>query len=369
MITETPKKSEVEITLIGTGGGYGESIIIKIGIDSWIIIDSCINPNNKKPLPLEYLYQIGVDPSKVFLVICTHWHNDHILGLANVLSQCVNAEFCFSAVSDLKKFLYLCELDHTKSKKGSLSSTNEFAECLALINKRGTYFTRAQSDLTLAKLKENETEFVLYALSPSPKIINNFDSEISQLITEFGSRNTAIINKSPNEKSVALLLKFGENRVLLGSDLEIGKSDNEGWHHVIKYSKVVDNNKANLFKIPHHGSENGYLEDIFNTLVNENSILKLTPFRSNGLPTDEMLEVYSKHSNQIFMTSQNISSKKPKKRENPVEKMISNFVVNISEIKYSHGIVRSRINYLSKSSDWETNVYEGGLKLQRNQQY
>lgn len=362
MINSYPKDSEVEVTLIGTGGGYGESIVLKVGIDSWIVIDSCINPFTKDSLPLEYLLSIGVDLSKVILIICTHWHNDHIKGLANTLSKCPNAEFCFSAVHDLKKFLLLCELDYTKTTKGSRSSTNEFAECMQIINDRGSFFTRAQSDLLLQKITDNGVEFNLFALSPSPKTLSDFDSEISQLITEFGTRNTAIINKSPNDKSVALLLKFGEHRVILGADLEIGKNEHEGWKYVVKHCKIIDDTKANLYKIPHHGSENGYISEIFDILVNDDSVLKLTPFRISGLPTEDMLEIYSKHSKDIYITSEKQLSKKAKKRDNSLEKVIDRSVVNLVEMKYAHGIVQSRIDYLAENSSWNTEIFEAARK-------
>ncbi|HRI34784.1 MAG TPA: MBL fold metallo-hydrolase [Saprospiraceae bacterium] len=366
MITNTPKSSEVEITLIGTGGGYGESIVMKIGVDSWIIIDSCVNPSSKQPLAIEYLKDIGVDLSKIILVICTHWHNDHIKGLSSVLSKCPNAEFCFSSVHDLRKFLLLCELDYTKTKKGSISSTNEFAKCLEITNNRGNYFTRAQCNLVLHSLQENGEEFILYALSPSSKTISNFDAEISQLITEFGKRNIAIINKSPNDKSVALLLKFGNHRVLLGADLEVGKDEHEGWRHVVKHCKVIDNQKAKLYKLPHHGSHNGYLSELFDMLIDKNSILKLTPFKSNGLPRSEMMDVYSKHSEEIYLTSNTTVSKKPKKRDSSIEKIIERSAIRLVEIKYTHGIVRSRIDYTKAESVWNTEVFEGALKYKPN---
>lgn len=363
MITNKPKDTEVEITLIGTGGGYGESIIIKLGIDCWIIVDSCINPFTNETLSLEYLNKIGVELSKVELIICTHWHNDHIKGLANVLSMCPNAEFCFSAVHDLNKFLYLCELDSSKTLKGgTINSTKEFALCMEIISKRNAYVTRAQSNLLLKSLEISGIKFELFALSPSPKTITNFESELSQLITEFGKRNTAIINKSPNEKSVALLLKFGEHRVILGADLEIGNDEHEGWKYVVKHSKVIDKNKADLYKIPHHGSENGYLKEIFDILVNDDSVLKLTPFKSSGLPKEQMMDTYSIHSKTIYITSNLLISKKAKKRDSGIEKVIDRSVISLTEVKFSHGLIRSRIDYSKVKSHWTTELFEAAVK-------
>lgn len=363
MIDQPPSQNEIEVTLIGTGGGYGESVVLKVGYDKWIIIDSCINPHTREPLALEYLKNIDADFSKVILIICTHWHNDHIKGLSKLLSQCPKSEFCFSAVDDLKKFLLLCELDHEKTLKGTKSSTDEFAKCLKIISGRGSHFTRAQSNLLINSTQENDCRFELFALSPSPKTMSDFNTEISQLITEFGTRNTAIISKSPNDKSVALLMKFKNHRILLGADLEIGNNDDEGWRHIIKHSKVKDEYKSDLYKIPHHGSENGYIKEIFDVLVNTDSTLKLTPYRSSKLPTIDMLDVYSKHSTNIYLTSPTVVSKKPKKRDKSLEKIIERAVLGISEVKFTHGIVRSRMDYSRANDTWTTEVFEAGLKL------
>ncbi|WP_281541364.1 MBL fold metallo-hydrolase [Maribacter aestuarii] len=368
MITQSPLSTEVEVTLIGTGGGYGESVVLKLGIDKWIVIDSCVNPETKEPLALEYLIGIGADLSKVVLIVCTHWHSNHIAGLSKLLEKCPNCEFSFSSVNDLNKFLLLCELDYSKSLKGSKSSTKEFAKCLEIINDRGTYFTKAQSDLLLMKIEENLCNFELFALSPSPKTVINFDGEISKLITQFGTRNTAIINKSPNDKSVALLLKFNDVRVLLGADLEIGKDNHEGWRHIVYKSKAKDKTKSKLYKIPHHGSHNGYLKEIFEVLVDEHPTLKLTPFRSSNLPREDMIEKYSNHSKEIYSTSAFLVSKKPKKRDKSIEKIIERNTLAISEIKFNYGVVRSRINYEIKHDTWKTEVFESGLKVKINQE-
>jgi hypothetical protein len=51
-----PSISEIEITLLGPG--YGESIIIHIGNNQWVIIDSCIDSADNSCAPLSYLQSI-----------------------------------------------------------------------------------------------------------------------------------------------------------------------------------------------------------------------------------------------------------------------------------------------------------------------
>ena len=76
-----PCTDEVELTLLGPG--YGESVVVHIGQGRWVIVDSCIT-DAREPQALDYLLSIGVDPAAaVTLIVATHWHDDHIRGMAN----------------------------------------------------------------------------------------------------------------------------------------------------------------------------------------------------------------------------------------------------------------------------------------------
>jgi beta-lactamase superfamily II metal-dependent hydrolase len=362
LITNPPKDSEVEVTLIGTGGGYGESLVIKVNVNSWIIIDSCVNPANKEPLSIEYLKSINVNLENVKLIVCTHWHNDHIKGLAKTLEECVNAKFCFSHVHDLEKFLYLCGLDYAKMQKGTVGSLTEFIKCIDIIEDRKKFNIPAQCDLCVFAEYGDIVDFALFALSPSPKTIQDFNSELSQLMSDFGSSNITMVNNSPNAKSVALLLKFGKQRVILGADLEQGNCDDNGWRHIIKQCVVIDKEKADLYKLPHHGSENGYLKEIFDVLVNNDGILKVSPYNSSGLPRSEMISTYRQHTQNIFSTSAPKEHLRSKRRDLSLEKFIDR-EAKVLEIKFTHGIVRSRIDYTEETSTWTTELFEAAVKL------
>src|SRR5665213_2669888 len=112
MVYDLPNANTAEITLIGTGGGYGESCIIHYGDNCWAVVDSCQNPTTKECLPLSYLKQIGVDVARdVKVIICTHWHNDHILGISDLFNECENSFFSFSRANDWPKFLKWVSLD------------------------------------------------------------------------------------------------------------------------------------------------------------------------------------------------------------------------------------------------------------------
>lgn len=343
---------EIEITLIGTGGGYGESIVIKIAND-WILIDSCVNPNSKENLSANYLKRIGVDlATEVKLIICTHWHQDHIKGLSNLLGLCKSAKFVMPAVNDKKKFLRFITLDGIKSVKGGFSSTEEFAKCLQICIDRNMSPIRASSNKLLYRSVlghgvVDKESVEICSLSPSESVISHFDKELGNLL----SKKLSIVSvpeKDANDKSVVILLNNNGFSALLGADLEVNKKEDEGWLDIINNSLMV-RNKVGLFKIPHHGSENGYDVRIFEKFISDNAILKLTPWnRSVKLPDLSMMEVYRNHSDEVFITSP-VSRilTKPKKRSKQIQKMAEEFSRSLSEMKFEMGIVRSRVDVLN----------------------
>jgi beta-lactamase superfamily II metal-dependent hydrolase len=359
-----PSSDTAEVTLIGTGGGYGESVVIHLGNNEWVIVDSCQNPNTKESLPLLYLNKIGVDvEKKVKLIICTHWHDDHLLGLTQLLEAAKNANFCFTEATDKKKFLQLVELDYAKlDREASNSSTLEFGNCLEVINERKSRIILAKENTTLYGVNiSSSIRCEVIALSPSDQTILNFNTEISSLITEFGESRKKIIIRTPNEKSIAIFLKLGCHRAILGADLELSANANEGWMNILDNNKVIDK-KSSLFKISHHGSENGYHIRIWEELLEENPVSKLTPWNKNSrLPTAEMLQVYSNHTDKLYMTAPVISLK-PKKRDKSIDKIIKSLKCKIHEVKYAQGIIQCR-NNLNTGTKWTVETLEGALKV------
>jgi len=357
-MNKRPDSNIAEIALIGTGGGYGEAVVIHLGNDKWVVVDSCIDPKSGKSLPLAYLENLGVDvENSVELIVCTHWHDDHIQGISQLFEQCKTAKFAFARPTDTKKFLYLVGLDGMKdSAKISACSTREFKKCIDIRQQRGRPSIEITADRVL--LGKSGMNASVYSLSPSDNVLANYDLEISRLITQFGKQSKRIQINSPNEKSVALYIDFGKHKVILGSDLEIGKSEFDGWFDILNHSQVVDKtDRASLFKIPHHGSANGYTDGIWSDLVGLNAVAKLTPWnRNKKLPTPEMLELYLTKTNLLYMTKE-IPASGAKRRNRAVDKIIDRLGLKIMEVKYAYGVIRSRIDIADPSASWNVELF------------
>ncbi len=358
-------ESKIEVTLIGTGGGYGESIVIHLGSNNWIVVDSCIDPHTRQSLPLEYLIKRGVDVANdVKAVICTHWHDDHIRGMSQLLKACCSSDFCMARTSDSKKFLLLVSLDYNKAKtESSASSTIELSNCIKIIEERKGNLKTASQDRILYRFNENDILSEVISLSPSDFIMHEFDKEISTLMKDYANPNRKIIVESPNAKSVVLHIRINnKNGILLGSDLEVSNDRRKGWLCILDQSTCISL-KSSLFKIPHHGSENGFHEEIWDKLLINNPIAKLTPWnRGSKLPTTDMLKKYNSLTFELY-TTLNITSNSPKKRNKSISKSIRRYRPSLREIKFNFGAVRSHLDIKGTSDMWEVECINEATKI------
>jgi len=366
-----PTNNIFEVSLIGTGGGYGESVVIHMGDDNWAVIDSCIDPNSKNCLPLQYLEAKGVNvATNVKLIVCTHWHNDHVQGISTLLAACKSAVFSMARANDRKKFLLLVGLDTTRLKvSDGSSSTSEIQSCFEILSSRQTTFKNAEQDKTLFSSVSGKVSASIKSLSPSDLVVSEFDSEISTLISEFGKSNRKIINNKPNNKSVVLLISVNEHSAIFGADLEVTANPKKGWLCILDNSTVIKGVKAGLVKIPHHGSSNGYHDRIWTEIVEKDPTAKLTPWNiGKKLPKQEMLDTYLRHTANLFITSDVKKSSKPKKREKRIEKTIFRFNPTLREIRYDFGIVRSRLDLNISGCKWKTELFGSAKQIENERE-
>lgn len=358
------------VSLIGTGG-YGESVVVQMGNHKWMVVDSCLDPVSKESLPLQYLKSQGVDiASDVKLVVCSHWHNDHILGMDLLLKECKSASLVLAITSDRKKFLEFIGLDSRTDKVlAGTSSTNIMSNCLKIANEHKIPVKIAVQDRLLLGMKDADNDVKVYALSPSDAMIADFGTELSTLIKDYTSKsNQRIIVRSPNEKCIVLQVCVNEHTVILGGDLEKSDADNRGWLCILNHCDCVKNAKASLFKIPHHGSENAYEDEVWEKLFNHKVLVgQLSPFfhGRSSLPSKEMLIKFLEMVQHLYITSYNKPTK-PKKREKSMEKMIQKSNATLKEITFQKGIIENYINLDEKEGKWETKLYEKAFEINDN---
>ena len=332
-----PQADEIELSLFGPG--IGESIVAHIGGNEWIIIDSCIESKSKEPIPLYYLKRIGVNPSEdVKLVVISHWHSDHIRGASQIVKECKSASICFSEALLKEEFLTLFEtysgIKTLKTLDKENCGTKEISSIIKIIltrieqNKGSglTPYNLTSADKRIYQNKENNVE--VWALSPSSQSIVNSLAEIAKLIPPPSEKDNRKVIPKPtkNLNATVLLIKCGKsNNFLLGSDLEETNDYLTGWS-VIVNSNNRPSEKANVFKIPHHGSENAHSDPVWQKMVDTEAIGILTTKLGSisTIPKSSDIKRLKKYASELYCTLEPIGKKQ--KRDNTVEKTIKGFI-------------------------------------------
>jgi len=341
-----PSLDEVEISIFGPG--YGESILCHLGNNCWIIVDSCLDPVSKQPYPLTYLKSIGVNSeTSVKHIIATHWHDDHIRGLGNIVEECKSADFICSEALKSNEFLTLVSAYGKRSMMTS-SGADEFYKVLQTLERYTPQKTPrfAIEDRCLKRvLPENSVLRLpceIHSLSPSDYSVLLTKIEIAKLIPKERATKRRVLEISPNHISVVLLIIIGDLYILLGSDLEETGNAQTGWTKIVN-SRSILRMKASLFKIPHHGSKNADLPDVWTEMLNSQPLSVLTPFVKGDvyLPTKNDVIRICRRTDNGYITALP-RWKKSRRRPTPVEKTIRESGIKIKQYNQTHGQIRIR---------------------------
>ncbi|MGA7577354.1 MAG: MBL fold metallo-hydrolase [Desulfobaccales bacterium] len=365
-----PRPEEIEVSLFGPG--YGESVLLHVGSNNWIIVDSCIDRISKAPLPLAYLSEIGVDPAKnVKLLIATHWHDDHIRGLSLILKECASTEFVCSAAMGSREFETLVSAYRRRSMMVS-TGVKEFLEILNILEERGNkrppnYPRLAIADRLLwcSKPSPGETGYSceIHSLSPSDPSVIKSKIEIDNLIPVSGETKRRVPVIGPNHAAVVLLVRIGDDQILLGSDLEELGDAGRGWSAIIS-SQTRPQGKASFFKIPHHGSANADHPEIWLKLLEPEPLSVLTPFSVGNvvLPTRGDATRICNNTTKAFSTG--VPGYKITKGRDPmVEKQLREMGQKIRQVPFQMGQVRARGSQVNGKITWRVELLRGALPL------
>lgn len=363
-----PGDNEIEVSVFGPG--FGECILVHYGNKKWAVLDSCIDVSNGNPAALTYLNQLDLDLSEcVKLVMATHWHDDHIRGLSQVVRLSPNARFVCSGSIAKKHFISLTKAysrNILENKKG----VEEFDRILEILNERKILPIIASQDKNLHEdnlsVRGESVRVSFFSLSPSDYAIAAAQVQIAKLMELNKEPMRSLLPLDPNHASVVVLIEIKDKRILLGSDLQerrSGKKANEasGWSVIVNSSNCARNKKSSVFKIPHHGSENAHNPDVWTKMLENGVQAVLTPYtrgREGGLPSAEDVNRICSLSKNAYTTS--IRRAGHLRRDWTVEKTIKESGINIQEAEspIGHVRLRSKIN----ETIWKVELF-GGANL------
>lgn len=349
-----PEHNVMEVTVIGPG--YGECILLHIGKGSWIIVDSCLN-SEARPAALKYFQNLGLNPAEVVrLIVATHWHDDHIRGMGELVEVCDNAAFCCASALRAREFLTAVGALANRPMSRGGSGMQELHKVLSLLVERSSEPVFAISNRRIFSRDGCE----VWALSPFDKEFDAFLREIGLLLPQEHETKRRIPALTPNKVAVALLIKIDDTAILLGSDLE-----GQGWLEILN-APESPSCKASFFKIPHHGSQNAHEDSVWNEMLHSDPIAALTPWRRGGreLPTTNDVQRILSFTERGYATaSRNGLIGDPIwDRSNPVERTIRETGVKIKRTRLSPGMVRLR-RELGSQTDWSIETFGSACQL------
>lgn len=346
--TSPPRNNELELSLFGPG--VGESAVVHLGNGRWMIVDSCRSGKEGCPAALEYLERIGVNiEHDVRLIVATHWHDDHIRGLATLVKRATNAEFICSAALLCEEFLTLVNADKIVKLIGNSSGVSEFAHILDIISKRSKkrYVTGPDHWASEGKRVHNDpdTGVEVWALSPSSQTITDAKAAFASTMPQVGEDIGRFCSQNPNDFSIALMVLAPGINLLLGGDLEKGRDEKRGWQAVLR-STVIPQQASHFYKVAHHGSKGADLDGIWKDLLVEQPYTLIAPYARGGspLPSNDDIKRIKRHTNHAYCTVWPIT-KEPKKRDSSVQQTLNEMVITHRELRKEAGHICMRFPF------------------------
>jgi beta-lactamase superfamily II metal-dependent hydrolase len=346
-----PASDELEISVFGKG--IGECVVAHVGNGDWIIIDSFLHDTD--PVGRVYLDSLGVPPDKVKCIVVTHWHNDHICGIADLVKFYRFSKVCLPLSLENAEFYKILLRALSPGERKQTSPLREFARMVDALETDGDRESRISYVAHASTLYECASSNVnVKAWSPSSASISHC---LHTLLKDLGElMQTCKRARKPNEISVVTSIDDKVSGFLLGGDLEISSNVNMGWLHIVRAQ--VQPIKSSVFKVPHHGSSTGHEPSVYTNLLNKSPISVVTRYASGKkkLPDDEDIERLKLHASSVFCTAK-IGKVRHSQKQKELERMFSNI--------YKHSQTPSQVRVRTKlrTQQFKVDLFGGATKL------
>lgn len=304
-----PKNNEFELTVFGPG--FGESIVVYIPDLGWAVIDSCeFGPVNQRFVPpLQYL--ISRNAQKLAFLVLTHPHKDHYKGMEQIIDHYLGridriCRYAGDGVRELGAYLV------NRSIKGTPGAVS-LAAVLKAFKKavdHGAESRRLGAMTQIIPRKNasvNNISFEVEVLSLSPLAAD--EESYIDILKEAFPKAKGQITEVPDHKhnliASAIWILVGEVVVILGSDVEEGKTQSSGWRGVVGSVDAPDL-CVKALKVSHHGSPNAHCKQAWEKHCERGEITSVvTPYDRGVLPrpSEEDIKRIGSNSKYVGITS------------------------------------------------------------------
>jgi len=309
--------------------------------------------------PLRYLRQLGVDVEQaVKMILVTHWDDDHVKGIADVVEACPNADFVSSIVFSAEKFTCFVEAITVGAMKTDGGNVQNIRKVLQLLKARNKPIKAA------APARQLCSNPVIRCWSPSDLDANDFLMYVARMHPKAGEGLRKAIPSTPNLASVVLTIEWPDGSVLLGADMEHSADVQRGWGAVVSEAMKIGVAPGNFVKIPHHGSETGHDDGMWEHLLHKHPVSVLTPFGRGAIkgrpPKSSDVRRISKNSGKMYISARHTVSPTRPKMDLAVERSIREGLITLTSQKTPIGIVRHR---RVAGADWRCELFGAAFRV------
>jgi hypothetical protein len=302
--SKAPQADEVEVSLLGPG--TGEAVVLHLGDNDWVVVDSCIHRDTRENAVVEYLDLLGVEPGDVRVLIASHAHDDHITDFATLVETYPDALVACSMATTSEEFFALLEQDvHFLELRHSVYK--EFNRIFDLMRERrngSRGYTYTWAIETRELWRRPGTSAVpaasVRALSPSDVAVTRSKEAFASLAAAAGETPT-IPQHDPNELAVAAWIEVGSRRILLGSDLKKGPAGC-GWGRVVT-AALTNGERASVYKVAHHGDPRADHPGVWADLLEPKPTAIVAPYRPSHRPRAEDLLRLCNRTDETYVTA------------------------------------------------------------------
>jgi beta-lactamase superfamily II metal-dependent hydrolase len=305
--TTTESTSDLIVHVIN--GGEGESIVLELPGGKWGVVDCFtldVDDDSKNPT-LEFLRRRQVDSLE--FVCLTHPHDDHYRGLRQLLEALPTRSFWrFGAhgPADLQVTLLLRWQAETAADKEANDTANEYIRLLQTVKILRS--SRSKSRLLVKHASgiaslypfpfvEENADVRITSIAPSGNMVAAYQDSLGDCIDENNCVKSTLPRQAHNQVSMALLVEYGDARIILGGDVE-----SKGWQEAmaeVGYSRLA----AHAVKVSHHGSANGYAVGLWQSFARLGKpVAVVAPFRRFDLPDAAAMQHIGEHCSAIYST-------------------------------------------------------------------
>ena len=281
----------LEIYLIGAH--KGESIVIRTPGGSLGVVDAYA-PTWDDPTTnptLEKLNKLGAE--RLRFVALTHPHVDHFKGLPAIFdAYSGRIDSWWRPPLGGPDFTYFVAALHNEIKSEKEQSNRRRLVNLskmirALFDRAQFEFDTYKIELQLLQnnrdnglcLSEEEHDFSIHCLGPSPNIFSPYERSVLDRTFLNLIKERKLTSRAPhNVISSVIAVRYGKWIGILGGDTE-----KNSWNDVLSRKREWLS-LARFIKIPHHGSETGSYDRLWDSIDSDHCEAAVTCFESQGIP-------------------------------------------------------------------------------------